>query len=101
MELTVTPQVAADATILGLAGWLDTTTAPILQQELLPRLQGGQSIVLDFSGVEYISSAGMRVLLAGEQTSHQTGTRQVLRNVTPEVLGILKMAGFDGILVIE
>jgi len=101
MELIITPQVEGDTTVLRLAGWLDTTTAPKLQQELLPALESGRSVVLDFGGVEYLSSAGMRVLLAGQKAGAQTGSRQVLRNVTPEVLSILKMTGFDGILDIE
>jgi len=101
MELTITQSNTADATVLGLAGWLDTTTAPKLQDTLLPLLQSGQSVVLDFGGVEYISSAGMRVLLAGQKATQGTATRLVLRNVTPAVLDILKMTGFVGILNIE
>jgi len=101
MELTITPGTEAGATVLGLSGWLDTTTAPNLQTALLPLLQSGQSVVLDFSGVEYISSAGMRVLLAGEKVTKSTGAKLVLRNVTPAVHDILQMTGFVGILNIE
>jgi len=101
MELTITQSNEAGGTVLSLAGWLDTTTAPNLQETLLPLLTSGQSVVLDFAGVEYISSAGMRVLLAGQKATAANGTRLVLRNVTPAVLDILKMTGFVGILNIE
>lgn len=101
MDLTITQSTQAGAAVLGLAGWLDTTTAPSLQEALLPMLQSGASVVLDFGGVEYISSAGMRVLLTGQKTAQSAGGKLVLRNVTPAVLDILKMTGFASILTIE
>lgn len=101
MELTITQSAEPGATVLSLAGWLDTTTAPQLQDVLLPLLQSGQGVALNFADVSYISSAGMRVLLAGQKATQSTGARMVLRDVSPAVLDILKMTGFVRILNIE
>jgi len=101
MDLTITQSAEPGVTVLSLAGWLDTTTAPQLQDILLPLLQGGQAVTLNFADVSYISSAGMRVLLAGQKVTQSTGARMVLRDVSPAVLDILKMTGFVKILNIE
>lgn len=98
MEIT---QVAKDGgTELVLTGRLDTTTAPKLQPALLAAIATGGPVELDFGGIEYVSSAGLRVLLLGQKAT-QSGGSMVLRNVSPDVMEVFDMTGFSSILTIE
>ena len=91
-----------DCTVaLTLEGKLDTTTAPTLQEALLPELKAGANVVLDFAGVTYVSSAGLRVLLKGEKTAKSNSARQVLTNVSAIIMEVLEMTGFAAILNFE
>ena len=80
---------------------MDTTTSPQLQNAILQAFQKGSKLVLDFSGVEYVSSAGLRALLIGQKTANSKGGTMTLVHVADAVLQVFKMSGFSGILHIE
>lgn len=82
-------------------GRVDTTTSPQLQNAILQAFQKGSKLVLDFSGVEYVSSAGLRALLIGQKTANSKGGSMTLVHVADAVLQVFKMSGFSGILHIE
>ena len=85
---------------LSVIGRLDTTTAPSLENELKAELDGVTSLVLDFGKLQYVSSAGLRVLLSTQKTMNRQG-KMVIRNVTPEVQEVFEITGFSDILTIE
>ncbi|MDN0069226.1 STAS domain-containing protein [Collinsella ihumii] len=84
-----------------LEGRLDTTTSPRLHEELIPAIDGIHDVVLDFSHLEYVSSAGLRVLLAAQKQSAARGTSLTLTGVNDEIMEIFEMTGFIDILTIE
>ena len=83
-----------------LEGRLDTTTAPLLENELKEVIEGKTSLVMDFSKLEYISSAGLRVLLSTQKIMNKQGAMKII-NVCPAVLDIFEVTGFSDILTIE
>jgi anti-sigma B factor antagonist len=83
------------------SGRIDTITAPDLQIALIPEFAETKEITLNLSGVNYISSAGLRILLAAEKESKKRGCKFVLTGVIPEVMDIFKITGFADILTIE
>lgn len=86
---------------LAIIGRLDTTTAPQLEEELKVSLTPEiKKLVLDFNELEYISSAGLRVLLATQKLMNNQG-ELLLRNVSAEVNEIFEVTGFSDILTIE
>ncbi len=88
-ELTVT-----------LIGRLDTTTAPGLEAELKASLSGVEHLVLDFAALDYLSSAGLRVLLGAQKQMNKQGD-MVVRNVNETIAEIFDVTGFCDILTIE
>ena len=85
---------------LALVGRLDTTTAPQLEAELNTSISGVTELVLDFAKLDYISSAGLRVLLAAQKTMLKQG-KMTVRNVVPEIMEVFEITGFSDILTIE
>lgn len=85
---------------LTLIGRLDTTTAPKLEAELKHSISGVQTLIFDFAEVAYISSAGLRVLLAAQKVMNRQGT-MILRNVNEAVNEVFEITGFCDILTIE
>ena len=98
--MTIEIKRNADETTIELTGRLDTTTAPALDTTINCDVEGTKSLVLDFKGIEYISSAGLRVLLAAQKKMQKIGSMKVT-NVCEEVMEVLEMTGFADILVIE
>ena len=90
-----------EITTLALSGRLDTTASPALQDALMPKLGHKKHVVLDFAKLDYISSAGLRVLLLGEKTAKAQEGKQTLTNVSPDVMGVFEMTGFSTILHFE
>lgn len=84
---------------LALRGRLDTNTSPKLEAELKRSLSGITELEFDFSEVEYISSAGLRVLLAAQKVMKRQGT-MVLRGVSDAVMEVFEITGFVDILTI-
>ena len=83
-----------------LEGRLDTTTAPQLEEQLGAALEGITDLKLDLEKLEYISSAGLRVLLSSQKTMNKQGT-MVITNASAEVKEIFDVTGFSDILTIE
>ena len=81
-------------------GRLDTITAPGLEKTISDNINDIQSLVLDMKGLEYISSAGLRVLLGAQKKMQKIGSMKV-KNVREEVMEVFEMTGFADILVIE
>lgn len=81
-------------------GRLDTTTAPQLEEELKASLDGVTELAMDFADLEYISSAGLRVLLSAQKTMNKQGSMKVL-NVNETIMEIFDITGFADILTIE
>ena len=85
---------------IALSGRLDTTTAPELESELKGSLDGVTALIMDFRELEYISSAGLRVLLTSQKTMNKQGS-MVIKNASDEVKEIFDVTGFSEILTIE
>lgn len=85
---------------LTLSGRLDTTTAPLLEAELKKSISDVEKLVLDFSTLEYLSSAGLRVLLAAQKVMNKQG-EMVIQNVNETIAEIFEVTGFSDILTIE
>ena len=83
-----------------LTGRLDTTTAPQLEAELKQSYAGVAKLVMDFSALEYLSSAGLRVLLAAQKTMKKQGD-MIIKNVNETIHEIFEVTGFIDILTIE
>ena len=89
-----------EETIIEIVGRLDTITAPALDKTINEDLGDTKNLVLDVKGVEYISSAGLRVLLAAQKKMQKIGSMKVIK-VCEEVMAVFEMTGFADILVIE
>ena len=87
-------------TILKVEGRLDTTTAPELEKAINNEGEELKNLELDFKGVDYISSAGLRVLLTAQKKMNVQGSME-LTNVSEAVMDIFEMTGFADILVIK
>jgi len=86
--------------VLSVEGRLDTTTAPLLEAELMSSLDPVSELILDFAELEYLSSAGLRVLLATQKQMNEKGS-MVVRNVNDSIMEVFEITGFLGILTIE
>ena len=90
-----------DSTLcVALEGRLDTNTSPDLEAELRDSLPGVSTLIMDLEGLEYISSAGLRVLLSTQKVMNKQGEMKLI-NVNSTVLEILEITGFTDILTIE
>jgi anti-sigma B factor antagonist len=99
MEITTTNRDTA--TILSIAGRIDTATAPALEQAINQEIERQhRKILLDFSAVSYISSGGLRVLLSTAKKLKNPGDKFALCSLSPEVMKILRLAGFTSIFSI-
>lgn len=85
---------------VALTGRLDTTTSPELENELNASLEGVTDLVFDLKDLEYVSSAGLRVLLAANKKMVKQGS-MVVKNVSEDVMEIFDVTGFVDILTIE
>ena len=90
----------AEAAVIEIAGRLDTTSAPALEKAINEDIGDAKNLVLDMKGVQYISSAGLRVLLGAQKKMQKIGSMK-LTNVCEAVMEVLEMTGFADILVIE
>ena len=85
---------------LALEGRLDTTTAPQLQAELKDAMDGITQLNMDFEKLEYLSSAGLRVILAAQKTMNKQG-KMIIRHVNETIHEVFEVTGFTDILTIE
>ena len=98
--MTIEIKRNAEETVIELTGRLDTTTAPALDKTINGDVEGTKNLVLDFKNLEYISSAGLRVLLGAQKKMQKIGSMKVT-NVCEEVMEVFEMTGFADILTIE
>lgn len=98
--MKITKELNGTTLNIALEGRLDTTTAPDLEKELKGGLDGVTELVLDFSKLDYISSAGLRVLLSAHKTMSGKGGMKVT-NVNEIVQEVFEVTGFSDILTIE
>ena len=97
--MTFEIQKKAEGTIIGIAGRLDTTTSPDLAKTINEDIADTENLVLDFKKLEYISSAGLRVLLAAQKKMNKLGTMKLI-NVCEDIMEVFEMTGFSDILTI-
>lgn len=94
-------QAREDGTLrISLEGRMDTTTAPKLEGVLKTAVDGVTELVFDMEKLEYISSAGLRVLLAAQKVMNRQGSMK-LCNVNEDVMEVFEVTGFSDILTIE
>lgn len=98
--MTIEKKQDGENLILKVVGRLDTITAPDLEKEITSGLDGVTALAFDFSDLEYISSAGLRVLLLAAKTMKPKGT-MVVRNVNEIVKEVFDVTGFSDMLTIE
>ena len=98
--MDIRKELTEDRLTMAVSGRLDTTTAPELDAALKEALPGVKELVLDFSALDYISSAGLRVLLTAHKTMSVKGGMKV-KNVNEIVSEVLDVTGFSDILTIE
>ena len=98
--MTIEIKRNAETTTIELGGRLDTTTAPALDKTINEDLANTKNLILDIKGLEYISSAGLRVLLGAQKKMQKIGSMKVT-NVCEEVMEVFEMTGFADILTIE
>lgn len=97
--MTITKTAENGVLNIALEGRLDTNTAPQLEAELRNSLSGVTELDLDLSGLEYISSAGLRVLLAAQKAMNRQG-RMTIHNVGETIMEVFEITGFVDILTI-
>ena len=98
--MTIQIKKNAAETTIELVGRLDTTTAPALDKTINEDIGDTKNLVLDVKGMEYISSAGLRVLLGAQKKMQKIGSMKVI-NVCDVVMEVFEMTGFADILTIE
>ena len=98
--MTIEIKKNAEETVIEVVGRLDTITAPALDKTINEDIGDTKNLVLDVKGMEYISSAGLRVLLGAQKKMQKIGSMKVV-NVCEAVMEVLEMTGFADILVIE
>ena len=98
--MTIEIKKNQEQTILEIVGRLDTITAPALEKTINEDIGDTKNLVLDVKGMEYISSAGLRVLLSAQKRMQKIGSMKVV-NVCEAVVEVFEMTGFADILVIE
>lgn len=100
VNMNINKTVNGETMILSVEGRLDTTTAPILEAELDSSLDPLSKLILDFTELEYLSSAGLRVLLATQKKMNNKGG-MVVRNVNDSIMEVFEITGFLNILTVE
>ena len=91
-----------DILILRMRGRLDAVSSPSAEKKVFDSINAGQEkLLLDLSGISYLSSAGMRMLLSTTKKLKSLSGRLVVCNVTSNVMDVLKMSGFDHVLEIS
>lgn len=98
--MTIDKNVNGSELTMKLTGRLDTTTAPMLEVDLKQSISGVEKLIFDFTELEYLSSAGLRVLLAAQKVMNKQG-EMIVRNVNDTIAEIFEVTGFADILTIE
>ena len=98
--LNINKNLNGETLTVSLEGRLDTTTAPQLEESLEERMVGIKELILDFANLEYISSAGLRVLLSAQKNMAKQGSMKLI-HVSDVIMEIFEVTGFVDILTIE
>ena len=98
--MDIRKELTEDRLTMAVSGRLDTTTAPELDAALKEALPGVKDLLLDFSALDYISSAGLRVLLSTQKIMSKQGSMK-LTGVNEGIMEVFEITGFAGILTIE
>jgi anti-sigma B factor antagonist len=98
--MTIEKNLNGTELTITIAGRLDTTTAPQLEAEFKQSINGVEKLVLDFTALEYLSSAGLRVLLSAQKVMNKQG-EMIIKNVNNTINEIFEVTGFIDILTIE
>ena len=98
--MTIEIKKCEDQVELELSGRIDAVSAPSLDSKINENIDLAKNLVFDFKGIEYVSSAGLRVLLSAQKKMQEKGTMK-LKNVCEEVMDVFEMTGFADILTIE
>ena len=98
--MTIEKNLTGTELTVAITGRLDTTTAPQLEAEFKQSITGVEKLVLDFASLEYLSSAGLRVLLAAQKAMNKQG-EMIIRNVNETINEIFEVTGFIDILTVE
>ena len=98
--MTIEKNLNGTEFVFTLAGRLDTITAPQLEAELKQSISGVKKLVLDFTALDYISSAGLRVLLSSQKIMNKQG-EMIIKNVNETINEIFELTGFIDILFVE
>jgi anti-anti-sigma factor len=97
--VNITEEAKGDVLILRMNGRLDAVSSPNAERKVFDYINNGQhKLVLDFAGIDYLSSAGMRMLLSVTKKLKTLSGKLVLCSVTANVMDVLKMSGFDHVL---
>lgn len=97
--MTISKALEGSKLTIMLEGRLDTTTSPALEAELKDALTGITELVFDFEKLEYISSAGLRILLANQKIMNKQGS-MVIKNVNEVIAEVFEVTGFADILTV-
>lgn len=100
-DFQITKEMSGEILTVHINGDLNVKTSPILEDELKNSISGVKELALDFADVEYISSAGLRVLLAMEKSMRRQGGKMKLQHVNAAVKEIIRLAGFLQVMTIE
>lgn len=98
--MTIEIKKTAEETIIELAGRLDTTTAPSLEKAINEDVADAKNLVFDVKFLEYVSSAGLRVILSTQKKMQNIGSMKFI-NVSEAVMEVFQITGFTDILTIE
>lgn len=98
--MTINKQQNGSTLTIAVEGRLDTTTAPDLEKEIKTGLEGVTELIMDFEKLDYISSAGLRVLLSAQKLMSKQGSMKVI-HVSELVMEVFEVTGFTDILTIE
>ena len=99
--MTITKNKEGTRMTLALEGRLDTTTAPQLEAEVKTSLYDVTELILDLKMLEYISSAGLRVILAAQKQMNKKNSPMVVMNANETVMEVFELTGFTDILTIQ
>ena len=98
--MTIDKSVNGSKTQLKISGRLDTSTAPELETTINNCLSGVEDLVMDFEGLEYVSSAGLRVILKAQKIMTNQGSMKII-NVNDTIMEVFDITGFADVLTIE
>ena len=98
--MTIEKNLNGTELTVSISGRLDTTTAPQLEAEFKQSIDGVEKLILDFAALDYLSSAGLRVLLSAQKVMNKQG-EMVIKNVNETINEIFEVTGFIDILTIE